>query len=215
MPSQVTTVDSIQDSDGDGIRDTVDRLDTDGCTATPRNSCRQTTGQKKSTLKIVEANNPNRNRVSWQWLGGEATWMDHLGDPIASDDYEFCLYDGNDALVMSMSTPSGQSCGRGRRVADCWRTSSGTPWSFGFGYRNAAGVPDGARWARLKPGKDGKARAEIRGAGSLLELPDLNALQGPLRAQFQGSHGTCFDTTFSNVTIKSGSKGRQLKAVAD
>lgn len=56
---------------------------------------------------------------------------------------------------------------------------------------------------------------DVRGTGLRLDMPDLDTLQAPLKVQLQGSHGTCFEATFSEIEVRNKNQGRRLKAVSD
>jgi hypothetical protein len=54
------------------------------------------------------------------------------------------------------------------------------------------------RQLKLRPGGDGSARMLFKGKGDLLQMPDLDALTGPIDVQLiKSSGGVCWGATFS------------------
>jgi cysteine-rich repeat protein len=62
-----------------------------GCVLTPATGCRVDAG---GTLVIRDREAFGKDRLLWKWTRGAATPAAALGDPIATDDYTLCLWDG-------------------------------------------------------------------------------------------------------------------------
>src|SRR5262249_3285066 len=83
------------------------------CEAGRRTSCAG--GAVRSTLRLRKAPVATADVLVWKWrLAGAAS---DFGDPLTSDDYALCLYDGADALALRTDAPAGATCG----AASCWR----------------------------------------------------------------------------------------------
>jgi hypothetical protein len=123
----------------------------------------------------------------WDWARGTATAKTDFGDPVTSDGYALCVYDGGE-LAMRVTAPAGSAC-PGRTG---WRS---TP--SGFRYRSKARTPDGLRSIALKQGADGRARVVVKGKGALLPLPDLASLTSPVTVQLRRSgNGPCWGAQY-------------------
>jgi hypothetical protein len=158
---------------------------TPDCPPTP-DSCRPPFVSAGSSLKLVQASPPDKNRLVWKWTKGTATTKPEFGDPTTSDGYTLCMYDAG-ALV-STSRVIG-SC----TTKPCWKDKP-----TGFQFRNASLQPSGVRGLKLAAGIDGKAKETFDGKGASLALPDPMSLGGPIDVQLRRSGGVlCWGAHFS------------------
>ncbi len=150
-------------------------------------ACRTPAVGGRGLLLLRSAAAPARNALVWDWARGAATTKADFGDPVTSDGYALCAYDGG-ALVMRATAPAGSAC-PGRTG---WRS---TP--SGFRYRSRARTPDGLRGVVLKQGADGRARVVVKGKGALVPLPDLARVTSPVTVQLRRSgNGPCWGAQY-------------------
>lgn len=158
------------------------------CPASPA-SCRTPIASGKSSLLIRNKTPDKGDQILWKWTKGAATTKAELGDPLGSDDYALCVYDGTNAIA-SVVANAGGLCG----TRPCWKEKR-----TGFGYTNRATSDSGAKVVNLKEGlAPGKASISFQGAGVKLQVPDLTTITGPVTVQLHRSGGApCFAATFS------------------
>ena len=60
------------------------------------------------------------DKLIWKWIKGEAVTTPEFGDPLATDDYAFCVFDPS-GIVMSAAIPAGGTCG----TKPCWKALNG------------------------------------------------------------------------------------------
>src|SRR4029078_27765 len=132
------------------------------CSPGPRMDCAPTLTPLKSPLVIKKKTPSTSNSVSWQWAHGPEILAAQFGDPLATDDYALCLYDGTPTLVSELRAPHGDT-GNGKQ---CWK-GKGTPiGSKGWIYADKGLTPTGLSKVVLKPGLvekgklTGKAKAD-------------------------------------------------------
>jgi glucose/arabinose dehydrogenase len=146
-------------------------------------SCRTPVASGAAQIILKVRANPKLNSLSWKWVKGAATAKADFGDPVNSDNYELCIYDGS-GLVASSSAPAGPS-----------------RWSekgSGFKYVDTQSTPDSLKTGRLKEGEEGRARITFRGVGAGLEMPQLDALISPVTVQLvRIGSPICWSATYS------------------
>lgn len=151
------------------------------CPPAPQ-TCRAPIQSGKALLKMKDKTPDTSDQLLWKWGKGAATSLGEFGSPQTSDDYTLCLYD-NGALLAAATAPAGAN----------WAAGGG-----GLAYKNNDLTPQGVRQIKLRPGADGSARALFKGKGGLLQMPDLDALAGPIDVQLiKSSGGVCWGSTFS------------------
>jgi WD40-like Beta Propeller Repeat len=211
VPDPIVAVDEVKDTDDDGVPDTRDncrtvpnanQADGDGngvgdacessppagsCPPAPRTGCRQGTRAGVGRLALRDMERDRSDRLQWDWRRGAATTKADFGDPLATESYDFCLYDAK-GLMTAAHAEAGALCD-GR---PCWLKGTN-----GFRSRKAPQTPDGTLTIRLTAGEDGKARIQVKGRGTFLGLPDLTALTSPLTAQLTNTGGICWESTYS------------------
>jgi hypothetical protein len=170
------------------------------CGATPQAGCRRTTQAGAASLLLKDT--ARADQITWKWRG-EATAKVEFGDPLASTDYQLCVYDhsgGTPVSVMATTAPAGGSCAG----AACWQ-DQGT----GFKYRDRDATPDGVFQLQVREGVDGRARIGLKGKGERLHLAPLPLAQDPLvTVHLVASNGQCWEAHFSSVTRNDASQFR-------
>jgi hypothetical protein len=159
------------------------------CSATPASGCAAATA---STLKII-ARVGAGDTVAWKWKAAGAI---DTGDPLAATEYAICVYDGSAAAqpVLSSGIPPGRVCG----TKPCW-----TATATGYKYANRTGDPDGITTLRMVTGASGAASIALKGKGA--SLPPLALPYAvPITAQLQGSHGACWQASYTAATGNAG-----------
>jgi uncharacterized delta-60 repeat protein len=178
------------------------------CAPSPLAGCKSPLEPGKSSLLVKDQVQPNGDRLVWKWSKGAETSFAELGDPLATTDYAFCVYDesvGPPDLVFEAAVPAGGACGKG----SCWKPPTSTGFKYGDSTRRRCGV--GAM--KVKSGVDGKAKIVLKAKGEHVPMPAL-PLAVPLRAQMQSQSGTCWEATFSAAGVLK-SDGTRFKARSD
>jgi cysteine-rich repeat protein len=162
------------------------------CKPTPDLTCKQPFVHEKASIKIKNDPDDNaKDSVLWKWSNGSHTEGYEFGDPHAVDDYWLCIYE-NDALVSTTRVPSGASV----HFCDgkpCWSSKP-----KGYQYKSKTPGDDGATGVTLGAGDDGKAKAQFKGKGANLQLPDLTSVASPLVVQLvKSTGGACWSATYS------------------
>jgi hypothetical protein len=161
-----------------------------GCGFCPRSACRRPVESGKSTLVLRDQPGQSADRWLWRWTKGAATAKVDFGNPLATTDYQLCLYDAASRLVGNASAAGGDVC-QGR---PCWKE---TP--RGFRYRKSEVSGTGLRHSlqiSLAEGATGKARIGVTGrGGENPALPPLPLAQ-PVTAQLVNGAGVCWEATY-------------------
>jgi hypothetical protein len=155
-----------------------------GCEELPRNDCFVATIPLKSKMLIKDTTPDDIDKVIWKWIKGEAVTTADFGDPLATDDYAFCVYDAT-GLVMGMAAPAGGTCG----TKPCWKALNGK----GFKYVNKLGTPDGMTKLLLKSGTTGLSKVIMKGKGANIPMPAL-PLTLNVQAEIRSANGQCWST---------------------
>jgi hypothetical protein len=182
------------DSDVDGVGDACDAALL-GCTAAPLAGCRTAANATRPVLLVKEGSTDERDQLIWRWVTGEATALGDFGDPLSSESYALCLYDGDGPAAPRMSAalaPAGGTCA-GR---PCWKPAG----TKGFGYNDRNRTPSGMLRLVLKSGDDGRARVIAKGKGLQLEMPPL-PLPLPVRVQLQSTSGECWEAAYDGTGV--------------
>ena len=130
-----------------------------------------------------------------------------FGSPLASTDYQLCVYDGNSNVILDASIPAGGLCG----TNPCWKENK-----TGFAYKDTDLTPDGIQQLKLKEGLvAGKASIILKGKGGLLDHP-LIPLTQPITVQLLNSDGICWEAVYGPPAIRNAALPRpQFKDKAD
>lgn len=163
-------------------------LPTPVCGAAPEGGCRTPFVPGKSLIVLKDRDPDDGNGLAWSWKRGAATSKADFGNPLVTDAYELCIYDGADALVSSATVPAGGTCGQ----AACWRENA-----TGFKYRSRDRTPDGVQSLILHRGvSDGEAKITLKGKGTNLAMPALATLAQPLTVQIKRAGGLCWQAVY-------------------
>lgn len=157
------------------------------CPATPLAGCRLPTLPGKASLHIKNYGYSSKNQIKWKWGNGTATTKGDYGDPVATDSYVLCLYEGT-SPVMQARIPAGGLC----LGKPCWADKP-----TAFAYKDKGITPDGIEKLDLKAGVTGKAKIGLQGKGVSLPVPNPAALASPVRAQLIRPNGPCWEAVFS------------------
>jgi len=172
------------------------------CPVTP-DACREPIAAAKAKLSLSNEADDDQS-LSFTWGSGAATDKFEFGDPLTTEAYELCIYEGGD-LVRGLRMPAGQLC----PTRACWKST--TP---GFTYGDKERTPDGLQRTKLRAGLAGKARIGIKGKGLLLDLPDVGTFDEALDIQVHNTAGTiCWGATFTPPFSKQ--DATSIKALSD
>jgi len=170
------------------------------CPITPRTGCKLPTAEFKGRLTMKDKSPDKGDSIVWKWVKGEETMPGDLGDPLASDGFTFCLYDGGGALLTTATVDAGGTCG----TKPCWKALGTPPGSKGYRYKNGPANDEGVQKLIAKPGLQGKAKAVFKGRGDNLAMPSIPVTL-PLAAQLASTTGTCWSAAFgADGVLKNG-----------
>jgi len=171
----------------------VTPLESGVCTAAPRDAlaCRHVLVAGKSKLNLRDRAPDTSDSLTWKFVRGQAATPAALGDPLGSDTYALCLYDGN-GFLMEQAVGPGGTCG----TRPCW-SSLGPD---GFRYVDKQGVRGPVRKLVLKPGDDGESKVVAKMKGEALVMPAL-PISPPIRAQLQVTNGECWDVEYVGAGV--------------
>jgi len=142
----------------------------------------------KGNLLMVDKDPDTKDHMTWKWNKGAATTKADFGDPIHTDQYALCFYDGGALLTSAVVAGS---CG----TKPCWTDK---PTGFVFRNKSKTVAPSGVQSVTLKAGVAGKAGITFKGKGVSLALPTPGLLTGPLDVQLRrNGSGICWGATFS------------------
>jgi hypothetical protein len=176
---------------------------TAGCVVAPATGCRLSTSPERSKLIVKDGADDTKDKLSWTWAAGEATAAADFGDPVGTDDYTLCIYDGVSAptprLFVEAAAPAGGACTGG---TSCWKPKGTPPGSKGFLYKDSAILlPDGLKNVKLQPGASGRAKVKVKGQGPNLALPSPMNVTLPVVVQLRAQNGRCFESTFTAAQV--------------
>jgi hypothetical protein len=154
----------------DEIADTIKVMQNDDgpappttCPATP-DTCRQPFIPGEGVLPPSRTMADPSDRVIWKWLVGSSTDKSDFGNPLGTESYRLCVYDGG-TLLFDMGANAG---------AAFWRDTAS-----GYTFKNRDTTSDGTQSILLKAGGDRKAKIIVKGKGDNLAMPALGMLAGP------------------------------------
>jgi cysteine-rich repeat protein len=159
-----------------------------GCAAAPLPGCRQSVTAGKSSVQLADKIPDSKDQLKWKWVTGAATTTADFGNPATITDYQLCVYDSS-GLRLSARAPHAGVCA----AKACWRASG----TSGFKYKDKDLTPDGISQIQLKAGVAGKAKIQVQGKGTFLDMPSLTSLTQPVTVQIQNTTGTCWESVFS------------------
>lgn len=165
-----------------------------GCVVGPKPACRTSVDPGKNRLRL--RSRTGAASLTWGWRAGTATTAADFGDPLASDDYDLCVFDAAPPaprLVAAMTAEAGSTCGS----SPCWRAVGEPAGARGYDYRGRTPfAPDGVSRVRLVPGATGRAKVSVEGRGANLTLPLPLTVTPPVRVQLQSGNGQCWEATY-------------------
>jgi hypothetical protein len=176
-----------------------------GCQIGPRTACKIPTAPLRSVLQFKDRTPDDGDQVVFKWSKGEATQTADFGDPLTTDAYALCVFNGGGNLLFKSNAPAGDVCG----TKPCWKALS----IKGFSYKDPLRTPEGADKISLKAGLQGKAKTQFKGKGDNLD-PFALPLVLPVTAQLQAANGQCWEATFSAAGSKK-NDGMQFKGKSD
>jgi hypothetical protein len=159
------------------------------CPAIPVAGCHGETLPSKGRLTIRDGAPDARDGASWGWLRGDATAPGELGNPLATTDYTFCLFDAQDRVLLGARAPAGGIC----RTRPCWKALDPNR----VVYSDPEQTPYGVAKLNVLAGAAGKSKITLSARGEYLSTPALGALAVPLRAQLLTSDGTCWEASYA------------------
>ena len=169
---------------------------TGGCVVAPRDGCKRVTPMTirtfKSQLKLKDMIVDTFDSLDWRWKKGDRTTLAELGDPTTETGYTFCIFDESGAEPKaSMSAkvaPDGTCSGK-----PCWKLL-GSLGFHGYRFRDSSGAQDGITKIWVKPGEEGRPKAQVLGRGLYLDMPTL-PLSLPVSVQLQTEGAACWEAT--------------------
>ena len=132
----------------------------------PLPGCRDSFIHGKSQVQLTDKSPDSKDKLKWKWLGGAATTTADFGNPATTTDYQLCIYDSG-GLVLKARAPHAGVCA----ARACWKAAGST----GFKYKDKDLTPDGIAQISLKAGVDGKAKIQVQGKGTFLDMPTPGA----------------------------------------
>ncbi len=194
------------DDDNDGAGDACDA---DSCNPVPLVGCRvPATGG--SALQFQDKGDPEKKKFSWKWSKGPLTTLADFGDPVSTDSYLLCVYDGSSRISNGFAEAA-KDCGKPGKPRSCWKATK-----TGFKFKDKTASPVGTTKVGTKGSDDpGKAKISIKGKGTNVIMPaDLTAVAGPVLVQMQNTEtGLCFEATYTAPFTKQ--DATQIKAKSD
>ncbi len=172
---------------------------TSECSPAP-SACRAPTEAGKSRLLLKD--NGANDKLVWIFKKGETTTKAEFADPVAGDDYNFCLYhDG--VLVNDYALPGGICAGK-----PCWKEVG-----KGYIYKDKDLTPDGILVAKLLEGDADDTKLIVKGKSAALSLPALGSLTEVIDVQLQRDGGPCWGARYTPPFAKA--EPNFVKAISD
>jgi len=166
---------------------------TPGCAAGPVAGCRTPAVSGKASLQYKDAvGNDPKDQLQWKWSKGAVTSKAEFGNPLATTNYQLCVYDGASTLIFDATIPAGGLCGASN-PKPCWKDKP-----KGFDYKDKDLTPDGVSQMKLQEGLvAGKAQIQLKAKGALLDDPALPFGQ-PVTVQLHNAEsGLCWEAVYS------------------
>jgi uncharacterized delta-60 repeat protein len=162
-----------------------------GCYEGPSAGCLGIAPGGRSSFQVKDRL-PNTSDVArWKWQSGLVAVGD-FGDPLATDDYALCVYQGAGQTLWARRTaPAGGAC----HFRPCWKALAPN----GAKYADRELTPDGVSSLLLRSNVPGRVQLKWKGKGTSLALPSLGTLSLPVRVQLQRTGGACWDVTYATA----------------
>jgi hypothetical protein len=156
----------------------------------------------RAGLRLRKTPGASADLLVWKWRR-TALPPATFGDPLGTDDYALCVYDGADDLLVRADAPAASGCGAG----SCWTAKAGGS----FVYRDPTGAPTGLARLLLKTKPTGASKLAAKAKGANLGMPSLAPLALPVRTQLHAETGACWEAAFGATEIQR-QDATQLKA---
>jgi photosystem II stability/assembly factor-like uncharacterized protein len=167
-----------------------------GCGAGPVAGCRTPAVGQKGLLLLKDQTNDSKDKLIWKWIkGSQTSKVPDFGTPTTTTDYQICIYDGTNTLILSALAPAGGLCNVSSPTA-CWADKP-----TGFKYKDKDLTPDGLQQILLKEGIAAKAKIIVKGKGVNLQMPSMPLIQ-PVTVQLKNSAGVCWEGVYSAPPTK-------------
>jgi hypothetical protein len=178
--------DGTSDSSPATVSITVKQKSPPVCATGPIQGCRQPSRSQKSSLTLKDRTPDSGDHLVWKWNFGTATSMADYGDPLASTNYELCVFDADGRTIGRAGAPPGRG----------WRRQS-TQFTYRSRDHAVGGKGSGLK-LKLREGPTGRARIVAQGNGVALDLQPLPATQ-PIIVQLKNNDNPpqCWEATFS------------------
>lgn len=134
--------------------------------------------------------------MQWMWRYGDATTLEEFGAPDQTTTYSFCIYDQTGLRLQSEAPPGGTCDGRA-----CWRPHGSKAKPTGWVYTSKDAIGDGVRSITMTLGSNGQARITLFARGANIGSLDPSTLNHDVIVQVLGSHGVCWQATYSDADI--------------
>ena len=178
------------------VCDQCSRCDTTAatCVPAPATTCRPPAVAGAAQLKLESGCgavfcNAKHRSMSWKWQKGQATTLADFGDPVHTDAYTLCMYEGPEGTPGTFFQAT---------------VPPGTGWQLtgtnGFKYTDKLGTAAGVTGISLKAGTAGKASIKVMGKGSQLQLLPSVKLTLPVTVQLRG-HGECWGAEYAPAGV--------------
>jgi hypothetical protein len=175
----------------------VTGIPTPVCGTTPDGGCRTPAISQRALLSLKDKTPDDKDALSWKWLKGSITTSADFGDPITTDTYELCIYDGTPSLITHATAPAGGLC-NASNPRRCWSANA-----RGFKYKDKDLTPLGLQTIILKEGLEaGTAKILVKGKGVNLDMPASFPLVQPVTVQLKNSSGVCWEATYTAPALK-------------
>jgi cysteine-rich repeat protein len=175
-----------------------------GCVndGTPVAGCRSAT---KSLLIMKNRSPDTQDKVVWKWIKGQSTAQADFGVPTGTTQYALCIYNGTASALVADYTVPGDSVK--------WSPIS----TKGYTYTDSSGAEDGITKVTLKGSTSNKSKCLVKGKGTDLADPDLEALDDNNLVIVQlvnDSTSVCFESRFEQPDFITFNDPAQFKAKA-
>jgi hypothetical protein len=147
----------------------------------------------RASLRLRKAALSSGDLLTWKWRR-TALPASSFGDPVTTEDYALCLFDGANALLLRTDAPAASGCG----AMTCWAAKSGGS----FVYRDPTGSPTGLARLLLKTKPGGATKLAAKAKGANLGVPALEPLGLPLRTQLHSETGACWEAAFGAADVQ-------------
>ncbi len=170
----------------------------------PPVTCHQQVVPGSGSLQIKDRSPDDKDQFQWKWQKGDVTPKSAFGNPLGTDSYALCLYDGSGFRARLAIRPGGTCVGK-----PCWAEKTTS-----FKYADKSLAQDGVSQIVLKEGLvAGKAQIKVQGKGRF--LPDLatTSLTTPVTVELRNAAGVCWQAKYTAPFAKQDTQ--QFKDKAD